>query len=337
MASASDTSKDLRHRSVICKIQNDKLHAIVRAEDAATSQGTSAYDADAIAPKRQSSRTTAGVPYRDPNFTWSLTDKVIKSIKAVIDTVASRKFTGCVEADDTAIERLNAFDDVEYVNMSRPSEIGRMVERIVSAYVPCPVCGARSLALFANPNMPVFDAVCLNALRESHGPRPFLFQIKASVTNHYFTDDALPVIAVGSKAMGQHFHQEANEYTPGYILVKVAQNDANAKNTLRIVSMRAVLPVREKKEDCVPYRYVDVFDPRRPVGAYVRPCGECCEVVDMSLDGVRRTFDIDRFDLEHAVKERDNCVAEIASAHSSLSKRITYELLKEAYVVMRKY
>lgn len=123
-------------------------------------------------------------------------------------------------------------DDPDYQEKLENNGLGFFMENIVSVYGRCPVCGESMLKKYAESNIPIVDLVCVNDKFHLKTGKCFLYQLKISLTNDYFS---LPdgKIAVGSRIYGEPTHQVSGTadihrkiVVPGYICIKLRTKDA---------------------------------------------------------------------------------------------------------------
>ena len=138
--------------------------------------------------------------------------------------------------DNAIVESYNDKEnavDPDYEEKMENNGLGFFMENIISVYGRCPVCGESMLKKYAESNVPIVDLVCVNHEYHLREEKCFLYQLKISLTNDYFSlKDGK--IAVGSKAYGEPTHVVKGTadlhnkiVVPGYICIKLYPKDAN--------------------------------------------------------------------------------------------------------------
>lgn len=117
--------------------------------------------------------------------------------------------------------------DPDYQEKFENNGLGFFMEDFLSAYGFCPVCGEKTLQKYLHSNVPVVDLVCTNKQYHLKNNKCFLFQVKISLTNEYFSLVDRKII-VGSKTFGQISHLQKGDNSmldklvvPGYICIKL--------------------------------------------------------------------------------------------------------------------
>ncbi len=130
-------------------------------------------------------------------------------------------------ADIDAIEN-KMFDlDPDYQEKMENQGLGFFMEEYICVHGFCPVCKQQTLRKYQQHNIPVVDLVCINTEYHLQNNECFLFQVKISLSNNYFSLNQLKIV-VGSKIFGGPAHtikgtDSINDklIVPGYICLKL--------------------------------------------------------------------------------------------------------------------
>lgn len=144
------------------------------------------------------------------------------------------KNTESLEAIETKNEQL----DPDYIEKMENSGLGFYMENFISVYGFCPVCGQKTLRKYAQSNIPVVDLICINKEYHITNNKCFIFQVKISMTNEYFSLKN-EYLVVGSRIYGEvaHLHKGSESIknkvvVPGYICIKMSPDPINIQNYL---------------------------------------------------------------------------------------------------------
>ncbi|QGR54110.1 hypothetical protein [Moumouvirus maliensis] len=155
--------------------------------------------------------------------------------------------------------------DPDYQEKFQNNGLGFFMEDYICAYGKCPVCGQATLRKYSQSNVPVVDLVCINTDYHLKKNKCFIFQIKISLTDNYFSLKN-KILIVGSKIYGEisHIHTGLEPIidkivVPGYICVKLKKTDEiNQEYIIDYKSSFSIIPNYQNKSSENFYDYVDV-------------------------------------------------------------------------------
>lgn len=96
-------------------------------------------------------------------------------------------------------------DDPDYIEKMENNGLGFYMENFISYYGVCPVCKLKTLRKYSFSNMPVVDLICINDTYHTVHGGCFLFQVKTSLNDLYFSKKD-NYITVGSINYGYNSH-----------------------------------------------------------------------------------------------------------------------------------
>ncbi|AVL94977.1 hypothetical protein ma591 [Moumouvirus australiensis] len=171
------------------------------------------------------------------------------------------KNTQTIEDLESKIDLL----DPDYQEKFQNNGLGFFMEDYICAYGKCPVCGQATLRKYSQSNVPVIDLVCINTDYHLKKNKCFIFQIKISLTNNYFSLKN-KILIVGSKNYGKisHIHTGLEPIinkivVPGYICVKLKKVDEiNQEYVIDYKSSFSLIPNYQNKSSENYYDYIDV-------------------------------------------------------------------------------
>lgn len=127
-------------------------------------------------------------------------------------------------------ERKELEQDPDYQEKMANNRLGFYMESFVSFYGLCPVCRENTLKKYFHSNVPVVDLVCINTEYHLKTNTCFLFQLKISLGNEYFSNRD-QIISIGSRKYGELPHTvigtdsiDYKRVVPGYICLKLNQS-----------------------------------------------------------------------------------------------------------------
>lgn len=176
---------------------------------------------------------------------------ILKELQANTETIEQ------IEKDHDKI-------DSDYQEKFENNGLGFFMEDYLSMYGFCPVCGEKTLLKYLHSNVPVIDLICTN--REYHMKinKCFLFQVKISLTNEYFSLVDHKII-VGSKIYGKTAHlQQANTnilnkiIIPGYICIKLNKKVASQDYIIDYRNSFVLIPNYQTNSNELYYEYLDI-------------------------------------------------------------------------------
>lgn len=131
-----------------------------------------------------------------------------------------------ISNDDKEI--LDLENDPDYLEKMENNRLGFYMESFMSYYGLCPVCKQNTLRKYAQSNVPVVDFVCINKDYHIKSNTCFLFQLKISLNNQYFSFRQ-QTISIGSKKYGEIPHSikgnGIKKIVPGYICLKLISKE----------------------------------------------------------------------------------------------------------------
>lgn len=143
-----------------------------------------------------------------------------------------------MQANVKAIERQEKkgeLIDPDFQEKMENNGLGFFMENFLSVYGMCPVCGENTLRKYLHSNVPVVDLVCVNKDYHLKNNKCFLFQVKISLTDEYFSLTNHK-ITVGSKTYGApaHLHKGTDSMLdklviPGYICLKLNEKKGDVQ------------------------------------------------------------------------------------------------------------
>lgn len=151
-----------------------------------------------------------------------------KMILSTFTPISREKMTKLFQADTLEIEELEELEnDPDYLEKMANNKLGFYMENFVSYYGVCPVCRENTLRKYFHSNVPVVDFVCINSDYHLKTNTCFLFQLKISLGDEYFSFNQR-TISIGSRRYGEIPHTvkgSDNIYykrvVPGYICLKL--------------------------------------------------------------------------------------------------------------------
>ena len=193
--------------------------------------------------------------------------------KKIYDATSPRSKQYVLEdmlADTKAIEEKELkeeLSDPDYLEKMENNGLGFYMEKFVSVYGLCPVCGERTLRPYSQSNVPVVDLVCINKDFHLKNDACFIFQVKISLTNDYFSL-AKQTISVGSIVYGEpaHMHKGTDHIkekvvVPGYICIKLYSHATELQTYLVDYRNSFVLvPDYNNTNPDYYYKYIDVLN-----------------------------------------------------------------------------
>lgn len=164
-----------------------------------------------------------------------------------------------LQRDTTKIECIekNSIDpDFQY--KMENNGLGFFMENIVSFYGKCPGCNQNRLCKYASSNVPVVDLVCTNTDFHLKNNSCFLYQLKISLGNDYFSLKK-QTISVGSKKYGEIVHgingnSDRKMIVPGYICIQLQKTSLQEYNICHKKSFVLVPDYNNMTEDLY-YKY----------------------------------------------------------------------------------
>ncbi|AGF85140.1 hypothetical protein QJ854_gp642 [Moumouvirus goulette] len=156
--------------------------------------------------------------------------------------------------------------DPDYQEKFQNNGLGFFMEDYICAYGKCPVCGKTSLRKYSQSNVPVIDLVCVNTDYHLKNNKCFIFQIKISLTDNYFSLKN-KILIVGSKNYGEKSHiHSGNEpiinkiIVPGYICVKLKKSDEiNQEYIIDFKNSFSLVPNYQNKSTENYYEYLNIL------------------------------------------------------------------------------
>ncbi|XWV24692.1 hypothetical protein QJ856_gp1091 [Tupanvirus deep ocean] len=190
--------------------------------------------------------------------------------KSIYDTVSPRSKPYILQdllANNKVIEETESkLDelDLDYQEKLENNGLGFFMENVISVYGLCPVCGQRTLRKYEQSNVPVVDLVCINHEYHLLNNKCFIFQIKISLTNNYFSLRGQNIV-VGSKSYGEpaHIHKGTDDpinklVVPGYICIKLNPHATNIQTyTIDHRNSFVLVPDYNNTSDDYYYNYRD--------------------------------------------------------------------------------
>ncbi|XWV25935.1 hypothetical protein QJ857_gp1145 [Tupanvirus soda lake] len=173
------------------------------------------------------------------------------------DLMANNKIIEEIES------KIDEFDP-DYQEKLENNGLGFFMENIISVYGLCPVCGQRTLRKYEQSNVPVVDLVCTNHEYHLENNKCFIFQVKISLTNNYFSLRGQNIV-VGSKIYGEiaHIHKGSDDpfikiIVPGYICIKLNSDAINTQTyTIDHRNSFVLVPNYNDASDDYYYHYRD--------------------------------------------------------------------------------
>lgn len=153
-----------------------------------------------------------------------------KLLLSVVSPQSKGKLLKELRADDFQLEQIERKAeelDPDYQEKLDNGRLGFYMENFVSWYGICPICQEPTLRKYFQSNVPVVDFVCINKEYHLQTNTCFLFQLKISLTNDYFSF-LKQTISVGSRRYGEIPHSvkgsdslSMKRVVPGYICLKL--------------------------------------------------------------------------------------------------------------------
>lgn len=169
--------------------------------------------------------------------------------------------------DDERIKELNKYnpeEDPDYLEKLENNGLGFYMENFICYYALCPICKQNTLKKFASHNMPVVDVVCTNKKYHLENNTCFLFQIKISLNESYFSKKN-KFITIGSKFFGYNSHVIKSNFPiqnklvcVGYICLSLdLVSNYDTKYKINNQKSFALVPDLQKQDNEYYYSYVN--------------------------------------------------------------------------------
>lgn len=160
------------------------------------------------------------------------------------------------------IEKKEEKLDPDYQEKMSNNGLGFYMEDFVSNYCMCPVCGQFMLRKYTHSNVPVVDIICTNSKYHLEKNECFIFQIKTSLSEYYFSEKNHSIV-VGSKKYGEpaHIHTGSEDITtkivmPGYFCIKLNRSiDQSQSYTIDSKNSFIIIPDYHNKTNDFYYQY----------------------------------------------------------------------------------
>lgn len=200
----------------------------------------------------------------EPNI-WT---PVSKSIYDVTSPRSKPYILKEMQANTETVKKIEGKEeqlDPDYQEKLENGGLGFFMENFLSAYGFCPVCGEKTLRKYWHSNVPVVDLVCINKKYHLENNKCFLFQVKISLTNDYFSLNNRQLI-VGSKTYGRpaHLHKGDDSMlekivVPGYICIKMNTKPAEIQTyTIDYRNSFVLIPNYQNFSETPYYQYIDL-------------------------------------------------------------------------------
>lgn len=172
-----------------------------------------------------------------------------------------RNNNAVIESIESKIDLL----DPDYQEKFQNNGLGFFMEDYICAYAKCPVCGQPTLCKYSQSNVPVVDIVCTNSGYHLEKNNCFIFQLKISLTDNYFSKKN-QILVVGSKNYGSISHIQSGHQpiqdkiiVPGYICIKLKQTESIVQEYMIDYSNSFILiPNYQNRSNDNYYEYLDI-------------------------------------------------------------------------------
>jgi hypothetical protein len=194
---------------------------------------------------------------------------ISKMLLELVSPESKGKYLKGLRSDDIYIEQLekkNERLDPDYEEKMENNGLGFYMENFVSWYGLCPICKRFTLRKYICSNVPVVDYVCINYEYHLSTNTCFLFQLKISLTEGYFSFQK-QTISIGSRRYGEIPHTVkgtnnmiTKRIMPGYICIKLNRTQESQIYTIDDQNSFILIPNYYNSSDIFYYEYLSETD-----------------------------------------------------------------------------
>lgn len=173
-----------------------------------------------------------------------------------------------LQADTEIIEKMEKIElenDPDYLEKMANSGLGFYMENFISYYGVCPVCKEYTLRKYFHSNVPVVDFVCVNKDYHLKTNTCFLFQLKISLGDEYFSLKR-QTISIGSRRYGELPHTvkgndniDYKRIVPGYICLKLIPREMQ-NYQIDVINSFIIVPDYNNMSNRSYYEYLPYTD-----------------------------------------------------------------------------